>query len=84
MAWLRTRELAEAQDMNISQLQRRADISMGTARRYWYGTRDGREDGEPLEELNLPVLRAIAKALGVSVRELLGEEFRLALQAAAA
>jgi transcriptional regulator with XRE-family HTH domain len=79
MAGLRVRELAEAQGMNISQLQRRADITMGTARRYWYGTRDGREDGEPLEELNLPVLRAIAAVLGVSARDLLGEDIRRAL-----
>lgn len=79
MAGLRVRELAEAQGVNISQLQRRADITMGTARRYWYGTRDGREEGDPLEELNLPALRKIASVLGVSVRDLLGEDIRLAL-----
>jgi hypothetical protein len=74
MPRLRVRELAEAHDLNISQLQRKADITMGTARRYWYGTRDGKAEGEPLEELNLPVMRAIARLLEVKVRDLLSEE----------
>lgn len=84
MPRLRIRELAEEQDLNISQLQRRADITMGTARRYWYGTKDGKAAGPPLEELNLPVLSSIAKVLGVSVKDLLTEEDWLALQLATA
>jgi len=84
MPRLRVRELAEAQDLNISQLQRKADITMGTARRYWYNTRDGKVEGEPLEELNLTVLKAIARVLGVKVRDLLSEEDWLALQLATA
>jgi hypothetical protein len=82
MPRLRVRELAEANDLNISQLQRKADITMGTARRYWYGTRDGKAEGEPLEELNLPVMRSIARVLGVKVRDLLSGEDQRALQLA--
>jgi len=84
MPTLRIRELAEARGLNISQLQRRADITMNTARRYWYNTKDGKAEGPPLEELNLPVLRAIADVLGVKVRDLLTEEDWLALQPALA
>lgn len=84
MARLRIRELAEAAGLNISQLQRKADITMGTARRYWYNTRDGKTEGDPLEELNLPVLHAIAKVLGVKVKDLLSEEERAALRLATA
>lgn len=61
----RIRAIAAKQGLNLSQLQRRADISMTTARRYWYGTRDGTPDGERLSEINIGVLRAIAGALGV-------------------
>jgi transcriptional regulator with XRE-family HTH domain len=84
MARLRIRELAESAGLNISQLQRRADITMGTARRYWYNTKDGKADGDPLEELNLPVLQSIAQVLGVKVRDLLGDEDRTTLLLAAA
>jgi transcriptional regulator with XRE-family HTH domain len=84
MPQLRIRELAEAQGLNISQLQRKADITMGTARRYWYATKDGKAEGPPLEELNLPVLKSIADVLGVKVRDLLSEEDWLALQPALA
>ena len=84
MPQLRIRELAEAKGLSISKLQRSADITMGTARRYWYGTREGRPEGTALEELNLPVLKAIADVLGVKVRDLLREEDWLALQPALA
>ncbi len=84
MPRLRVRELAEARDLNISQLQRKADITMGTARRYWYSTRDGKAEGASLEELNLPVMRSIARVLGVKVRDLLSEDDQHALQLATA
>ncbi len=84
MPRLRVRELAENKGFSISHLQRRADISMGTARRYWYNTKDGKTEGLPLEELNLPVLKALADVLGVSVRDLLADEDRVSLRAAAA
>ena len=36
MVRLRLRELAEAQNLNISQVQRRTGLTMGMVRRYWY------------------------------------------------
>jgi transcriptional regulator with XRE-family HTH domain len=70
----RVRELAEAQGLSLSQLQRRADIAMGTARRYWYNSRDGREHGEPLNVVDYRALVAIARVLGASVTELILED----------
>ncbi|MCG8349694.1 MAG: hypothetical protein MI924_18165, partial [Chloroflexales bacterium] len=43
-----------------------AGISMGTARRYWYGTRDGTENGEPMTTLDLLTIEKVAQAIGVS------------------
>jgi predicted DNA-binding ribbon-helix-helix protein len=84
MARLRIRELAEQQGVKLSHLQRKADITMNTARRYWHSTRDGKKTGEQLEELSWPVLEKIARVLGVKVRDLLSEEDRQTLQIAAA
>jgi transcriptional regulator with XRE-family HTH domain len=84
MPRLRIKDLAGAQNINLSQLQRRADITMNTARRYWHSSRDGKDGGEPLEELNWTVLEKIAGVLGVKVRDLLSEEDWQALHAAAA
>jgi hypothetical protein len=80
---LRIKELADDQGLNISQLQRRANITYSTARRYYYNTRDGKTQGEPLEELNLPVLIAIAEVLGVKVRDLLTDDRQARYSAAA-
>jgi hypothetical protein len=66
--------------MNLSQLQRKADIAVRTARRYWFNTRSGNVTGEPLEELSLEVLGRIARALEVSVKDLIDD--RLARVAA--
>jgi transcriptional regulator with XRE-family HTH domain len=84
MARLRIKELAKERGIKLSFLQRRADITMNTARRYWYSTRDGKESGEQLEELNWTVLDKIANVLGVKVRDLLSEEDWQALQVAPA
>lgn len=35
MIVIRLKELAEAKDLNMSQVQRRADITLGLVRRYW-------------------------------------------------
>jgi transcriptional regulator with XRE-family HTH domain len=80
MPRLRVREIAESQNMNLSQLQRKADIAVRTARRYWFNTRSGNVTGEPLEELSLEVLGRIARALEVSVKDLIDD--RLARVAA--
>ncbi len=68
---LRIRAVAEAKGMNLSQLQRRADLGMTTARRMWFGTGDGREDGPHLQYVSLDALDRIARALGVEPCDLL-------------
>src|SRR5262245_49635547 len=84
MPRLKVRELAEAQGLNMSQLQRKSGVTMPSVRRYWYNTRDGRSEGEALKEIDLGVLAAIAAVLGVKSRDLLTDEDWLALQMAVA
>jgi DNA-binding Xre family transcriptional regulator len=71
---LHVRQAAEAKGISLSQLQRRADLGMSTARRMWYGTGDGREDGEPLQYVSLEVLEKIASVLEVEPCDLLVRE----------
>jgi transcriptional regulator with XRE-family HTH domain len=78
MLQLIIQDLAKAQGLSLSKLQRRADISMMAARRYWYATRDGKAEGETLHELDLAVLQAIANVLGVDVLELFHRTTRTA------
>lgn len=84
MPKLKVRELAEAQGLNMSQLQRKSGVTMPSVRRYWYNTRDGKAEGEQLVEINLTVLGAIARVLGVVTRDLLSDEDWLALYPALA
>jgi transcriptional regulator with XRE-family HTH domain len=74
MPRLKVRELAEAQGLNMSQLQRKSGVTMPSVRRYWYNTRDGKSEGEPIHEVDLTVLAAIAAALGVKSRDLFTDE----------
>lgn len=74
MPQLIVRKLAEAKGMNLSQLQRASGVTMPSVRRYWYNTRDGKIDGPPIKEIDLTVLEAIAKALGVESRDLIGDD----------
>src|SRR4051794_31988615 len=69
-------------EMSISKLHFAAGISMGAARRYWYGTKDGTEDGEPMIVVDLPTIEKVAKAIGVPWKELV--EDRLARRTALA
>src|SRR5262245_36102126 len=78
MTKLRVDKVAKEKGMNLSQLQRKADIAVRTARRYWFNTQSGNTTGEPLKEISLEVLSAIAKALEVRVVDLIAEEDRLA------
>lgn len=71
MAKLRVDVVAKERGMNLSQLQRKADIAMRTARRYWFNTQTGNVTGEPLKEISLEVLSSIAKALDVRVVDLI-------------
>ena len=65
--------LARDPEMSISKLHFAAGISMGAARRYWYGTRDGTEEGQPMTVVDLPTIDKVAKALGVSWKELVDD-----------
>ncbi|NOK58222.1 MAG: hypothetical protein GFH27_549279n28 [Chloroflexi bacterium AL-W] len=73
MTKLRVQELARAKGFNISQLQLRVGIAMGTMRRYWYGTRDGKAEGEPLQEVDLSILTTIAQVLEVKLTDLIDD-----------
>lgn len=71
MPKLKVQEIARERGMNLSQLQKAAQVTMPSVRRYWYNTRDGKAEGEPLKEVDLTVLGAIAAALGVDARDLI-------------
>jgi hypothetical protein len=57
-------------DWSISRLQIEARVSMGTARRYWYGTQDGTPGGQPMTQIDLSTIARIAAALEVDWREI--------------
>ena len=69
MVRLRVKE--RAGDMKLSALQLALTIKLGeqvyaaTLRRYWYGTADGRPDGEPIKMIDLRLMDAISGVLGV-------------------
>lgn len=65
MTYLRVRELAEAQGMNITDLSRKALISYTTAHSLWHDRTD---------QLNRRTLDRVAHALGVRVGDLFGGE----------
>ena len=84
MPQLKVKELAEARGYNMSRLQRESGVTMPSVRRYWYNTRDGKNEGEPMKEVYLAVLAAIARVLGVKSRDLLSDEDRATLLLASA
>lgn len=82
MARLRVKEVADAQGLNLSQLQvavnRRMPatsepVAIGTIRRYWYSTQKGNATGEPIKLVDIYLLGTIAKVLDVPVAQLLNE-----------
>jgi hypothetical protein len=78
MVRLRVREIAQQRlGMRgaMAYLQREAKITPSLIRRYWHNSRTGR-DGQyiGLREVRLDVLEAMARVLGVAVRDLLVEE----------
>jgi hypothetical protein len=80
MARLRVREVAAARDVSQTQLHaavnKRLDdpIAMGTIRRYWYSSRDGKEGGLPIKLVDLDLLAVVAQVLGVSLCKLVEAE----------
>jgi transcriptional regulator with XRE-family HTH domain len=67
---LRVREIAQAHNLSLAQLQRRVNLSISTARRVWYSTSDGSEDGPPLKQVSLDIVEQIADYFGVPPGEL--------------
>lgn len=65
MAFLRVRELAEAQGLNITTLGRKAELAYGTTHQLWHDKAD---------QLNRRTLIRVARALGVKVGELFAED----------
>lgn len=77
---LRVKDVAEQQGIEtVTDFHFKAKLSMSTARRYWYGTTDGKEHGAPLRIVHLDTLEKIARGLGVEPKDLLE---RLALTVA--
>lgn len=80
MARLKVQEVAKERNLNLSQLQMQVSnrmgrvVPLGTIRRYWYSTKDGKADGKPIELVDVYLLGTIARALGVPVSSLLNEE----------
>jgi hypothetical protein len=64
------RDAEQAFGWSISKLQIEARVSMGTARRYWYGTQDGTPGGPPMTLVDLNTATRVATALGVDWRDL--------------
>jgi transcriptional regulator with XRE-family HTH domain len=65
MARLIIKELAEAKGMSQSLLQRRAGVTLTMLRRYWKNE---------TESVHLVSMDAIARTLGVRVRDLFADE----------
>jgi hypothetical protein len=82
------RDIAPQSDppWSISRLQLEARLSMGTARRYWYGTSDGTPNGPRVTVVDLITAERVATALGLTLGTLLIElvEGRRSLQTAPA
>ena len=82
MARLKIQEVARAQGLNLSQLHAAVNrrlvssdpVAMGTIRRYWYSTNDGKADGPPIKLVDVHLLGTIARTLGTPVGELINED----------
>jgi DNA-binding Xre family transcriptional regulator len=65
MTYLRIKELAEAQGLNITTLSRKAKLAYSTTHDLWHGQ---------IKQLNIKTLDRVAHALGVRVSDLFGGE----------
>ena len=82
MSRLKVQEHARERGLNLSQLhaavnrnrRRAVPVAMGTLRRYWYSTKDGKAQGDPIEQVDLSLLSTIAQTLGISLADLVNEE----------
>lgn len=79
MARLKIQETAGKRGLNLSQLQVQVSarmgrvIPLGTMRRYWHSTKDGKVNGDAIELVDVYLLGSIAKVLEVSPGDLLNE-----------
>lgn len=79
MARLRVQEAAKARGLNLSDLQVRVSarlgrtVPLGTIRRYWYSTKNGKSEGDAIELVDVYLLGSIAKELDIPVGDLLNE-----------
>ncbi len=62
MLRLRVKEVAQRKGLNISQLQRKSDLSYNTVRELWHN---------PFKEVSTETLNKIARALDVPVTDLI-------------
>lgn len=62
--YLRIREIAEQQGLNITTLGRRAELAYSTAHSLWHGD---------VAQLNIKTLDRVARALTVQVSDLFGD-----------
>jgi hypothetical protein len=84
MAQLRIKPVAEQRDVNLSGLYRMLNtaraqrnqpfVALGTVRRYWHSTEDGRTDSKELDQISWVFLQEVARVIGVSVYDLLPTE----------
>lgn len=83
MARLKIQEVAKSQDLTLSRLQAAVNraipaehepVAMGTIRRYWYGTQDGKASGDAIRLVDIQLLGTIASVLNVPAAELLDEK----------
>ena len=65
MVYLRIQELAKNAGLNITTLARRAELAYSTAWGLWHGR---------VRQVDLRTLERVARALGVKVGDLFGEE----------
>ncbi len=67
---IKVRAIAEKRGFNISSFQREAKIPMSTARRLWYSTRDGKNDGPPLQYINLETIEYLVNFFQITLEEI--------------
>ena len=67
---LLVRDVGQSKGMSLSEFHREAKIPMSTARRLWYSTQDGSENGPPLRFVSLDVLEQVARFYDVGIGEL--------------
>lgn len=84
MAQFRIRQVAEQRDVNLNGLYQKLNtaraqrgerfVALGTVRRYWHNTEDGKLASPELDQVSWSFLQEVATVLGASVYDLLPVE----------